>query len=118
MAHQWPVAIFIVLLIREWGGTGHIREHLDIPNNDGVEVTNLTSTDDFHSCEFHSMTTSTPISNFHFHYFLLYSIHLETTTHISALKDFTYYLPIHQVDRYYCHSYKVSANPTMSHNRD
>ena len=44
VAHQWPVARFIVLSIREWGRTGHIGEHSDIPNNDGVEVTNSTST--------------------------------------------------------------------------
>ena len=44
-----------------------------------------TSTHDFHSCEFHSVTTSTPISNFHFHYFLLYSVNLgHMTFHCSA----------------------------------
>ena len=72
-----PVACgrFIVLSIREWGGTRHVGERSDIPadGGGGVEVTNATSTHDIHSCEFHFVTTSTPNSNFHFHYFLLYS---------------------------------------------
>ena len=72
-----PVACgrFIVLSIREWGGTRHVGQRSDIPadGGGGVEVTNATSTHDIHSCEFHSVTTSTPNSDFHFHYFLLYS---------------------------------------------